>query len=127
MSRNWFVRQDGKIMGPCTAGSLKEMTATGRIERTADVSNSPDGPWHPITKVQGLRFPPEVRETTRPVAQPQVIVQRVPEHNQENEDSSETDVWKGNPSQITNLKTFILCGLFFWLIISIYSAPKIMT
>ena len=30
-------------------------------------------------------------------------------------DSKETTVWKGHPSQVLNLKTFILCTLFCWL------------
>jgi len=33
-------------------------------------------------------------------------------------------VWQGTPSQIKNLKTYILCALFFWLIIPIFIAIK---
>jgi len=31
-------------------------------------------------------------------------------------------VWSGRPSQITNIKTFILCGLFCWLIVPLFVA-----
>ncbi len=31
--------------------------------------------------------------------------------------SEEKEVWFGNPSQVVNLGTFILLGLFFWLVI----------
>ena len=31
--------------------------------------------------------------------------------------SEEKEVWRGTPSQVVNLGTFILMGLFFWLVI----------
>tara|TARA_B100000809_G_scaffold263326_1_gene316312 strand:- start:1146 stop:1556 length:411 start_codon:yes stop_codon:yes gene_type:complete len=31
-------------------------------------------------------------------------------------------VWEGNPSQWTNFRYYILCGLFFWLVIPIFMA-----
>lgn len=34
----------------------------------------------------------------------------------------ETTIWKGSPSQIINFKIFILCGLFFWLVVPIIFA-----
>jgi len=35
---------------------------------------------------------------------------------------AETTVWKGTPSQVLNLPVFILCFLFFWLVIPIFIA-----
>ena len=37
-------------------------------------------------------------------------------------DSKETTIWKGHPSQALNLKAFILCTLFCWLIVPIFIA-----
>lgn len=34
--------------------------------------------------------------------------------------STETPIWSGTPSQVTNLPAFILWGLFFWLVIPIF-------
>jgi len=31
--------------------------------------------------------------------------------------SEETEIWRGSPSQIVNFKIFVVCGLFFWLVI----------
>ncbi len=36
--------------------------------------------------------------------------------------NSDQIVWSGRPSQINNLKTFLLCGLFCWLVIPIFYA-----
>jgi uncharacterized membrane protein YdbT with pleckstrin-like domain len=38
--------------------------------------------------------------------------------------NQEKDIWSGRPSQIANLGTFILCGLFCWLIVPIFIALK---
>lgn len=34
--------------------------------------------------------------------------------------SEETTVWRGTPSQVVNLGSFILLGLFFWLVIPLF-------
>ena len=34
----------------------------------------------------------------------------------------ETTIWKGSPSQVTNLRIFILCALFFWLVVPVIIA-----
>ncbi|BAW79807.1 hypothetical conserved protein [Candidatus Nitrosoglobus terrae] len=34
--------------------------------------------------------------------------------------TEEKEIWSGTPSQIVNLSTFIICGLFFWLIIPLF-------
>lgn len=36
--------------------------------------------------------------------------------------SDEKSVWNGTPSQVINLPVFILCGLFFWLVIPLFYA-----
>lgn len=35
---------------------------------------------------------------------------------------SEKEIWKGSPSQWTNFGAYVLCGLFFWLVIPIFIA-----
>jgi uncharacterized membrane protein YdbT with pleckstrin-like domain len=34
--------------------------------------------------------------------------------------AEERDIWAGSPSQVTNLGTFILMGLLFWLVVPIF-------
>lgn len=34
----------------------------------------------------------------------------------------ETSVWKGSPSHVIYLKMYLLCGLFFWLVVPIFIA-----
>lgn len=34
--------------------------------------------------------------------------------------STERDIWSGTPSQVVNLGSFILLGLFFWLVIPLF-------
>jgi len=34
--------------------------------------------------------------------------------------SEEEHIWSGNPSQLVNIKSFILLGLFFWLVIPLF-------
>jgi uncharacterized membrane protein YdbT with pleckstrin-like domain len=34
----------------------------------------------------------------------------------------EETIWRGSSSQVQNLGTFVLCGLFFWLIVPIFFA-----
>lgn len=36
--------------------------------------------------------------------------------------AEEKKVWSGTPSQVINLGTFILCGLFFWLLFPLFIA-----
>jgi uncharacterized membrane protein YdbT with pleckstrin-like domain len=34
--------------------------------------------------------------------------------------TAEQTVWNGSPSQVINLPIFILCGLFFWLVVPVF-------
>lgn len=34
--------------------------------------------------------------------------------------AEEAHVWSGTPSQVLNLPTFLLCGLFFWLVFPLF-------
>lgn len=130
MASGWYVSQHGEKSGPFTSSRLKELASSGRFSPDAQVANTPDGPWHPISKVKGLEvkisFPPPPpskshqnyetptapsahREPARPTApMPATAI--------------ESHVWSGRPSQVTNIKTFIFCGLFFWLVIPMFVA-----
>jgi uncharacterized membrane protein YdbT with pleckstrin-like domain len=35
---------------------------------------------------------------------------------------AEETIWRGSSSQVQNLGTFVLCGIFFWLIVPIFIA-----
>jgi uncharacterized membrane protein YdbT with pleckstrin-like domain len=36
--------------------------------------------------------------------------------------TAEQTIWNGSPSQIINLPLYILCGLFFWLVVPVFYA-----
>ena len=134
MAKDWFIKQTGKTYGPYPPARLKALVADGRISPEAQVSNSPNGSWHPISNVKGLEFPatpaapppaPIPADQFPPV--PAVPPQTTGSMNADRQRSaqpatSETAVWSGRPSQITNIKTFILCGLFCWLVVPIFIA-----
>lgn len=113
------------MFGPFSPDKMKAMAADGRISATADVANEQNGPWYPIVKLKGLTFPssdpiPVLPEM--PPVRPQAFPGPPPAAHPPSNSNREQEVWKGRPSQITNIKTFILCGLFFWLIIPIFVA-----
>ena len=120
MARDWFVSQGEKVYGPYPSSRLRELASAGRISSQARVSNSADGPWHPISRVKGLQLhdsatvPPSQRTPQPRPSVPAAETRPVPIT------ATETPVWSGRPSQITNMKTFILCGLFCWLIVPIF-------
>ena len=144
MPKDWYIRQNGKIVGPVPSEKLKVLAATGKINTSADVANSQEGPWHSVGKIKGLQFgsplataKPSVHskpQRTFPEPSPaspdqfrntpplqQNPVQPVTPQLQPSS-SRESDIWAGSPSQITNLKTFILCGIFCWLLIPLFVA-----
>lgn len=115
-TKDWYVRQEGKTLGPFTSDSLKLRALKGTIKQSSEVSDNPNGPWHPITKMKGLAFanvPPAVPASAAAVESP---AKSLPDA------SGENLIWKGTQSQLVNLKTYILCGLFCWLIIPIFVA-----
>lgn len=144
MPRDWYITQNGKTVGPIRSAKLKELAASGRLTADAKVANSPDGPWHPASGVKGLGLvksrsnsqpspapqaptpqpsPPQP-QAPQPPAQATAVVAPSPNPAQQPAPATATEspVWTGRPSQITNIKTFILCGLFFWLVIPIFVA-----
>jgi len=128
MAKDWFIKQTGKTYGPYPSTRLKALVVAGQILSDAHVANSSDGPWHPISQIRGLEFP----STPAPAAPPPRKKEEVPPQNtgtvnveqprSEQLTSTERAVWSGRPSQITNIKTFIFCGLFCWLVIPLFIA-----
>jgi membrane protein YdbS with pleckstrin-like domain len=144
MPKDWYIRQNGKIFGPVPSEKLKLLAAKGKINTSDDVANSQEGPWHSVGRIKGLQFgssplttKPSVHskpqraisEATPPssnhfddTSPPQHYpVQTVAPHSQASS-TRESDIWAGSPSQITNLKTFIVCGIFCWLLIPLFVA-----
>ena len=125
MAKNWYVLQDGRVLGPYSSEKLKSMASEGRVKSTSEVGNDRSGPWHPVAKLKGLTFPVEIsssRDADVPPSIHRAIAEPVASTSTSQKHNHERDVWTGRPSQITNLKTFILCGLFCWLIIPIFVA-----
>jgi len=135
MPRHWFLSQGEKTYGPYTSSKLKELASTGKIASNALVSDCADGPWHPISHVKELKLShaPAVPPPLPPTPQRQPAAQRQPVQQPQPSTSpaqvrtapitaTEKHVWSGRPSQITNMKTFILCGLFCWLIVPVFVA-----
>lgn len=131
MARDWYIAQNDKTYGPYSSSRLKELAASGKLSADARVANSSDGPWHAASSVKGLGIPPEPAPPTPVPAppaktplQPAFIAPQTPaaQHQPAALTATEQPVWSGRPSQITNIKTFILCGLFFWLVVPIFVA-----
>jgi len=129
MPSTYYVRRGGKQFGPFEPKQLKQLAAAGKLTRDDSVS-ADRAKWTPAGNVKGL-FPPAellVRET--PQAIPTVVKSESPLTAQvapppaRQPASTEVPVWSGRPSQITNAKTFILCGLFFWLVIPVFVAAS---
>lgn len=132
MAKNWYLRQDGKTFGPLTSEKLKTLASDGRMRPDGEVANDTNGPWHSASKLRGLVFatpvrvqretPPPIRYEQRDAFESNPPAVAVPSSKPSLSTKIESDVWIGRPSQVTNLKTFILCGLFFWLVIPIFVA-----
>ncbi len=54
MSKQWYVHQGNKTHGPFSSSKLKQLANESKVTESAQVANSKDGPWHPITKIKGL-------------------------------------------------------------------------
>lgn len=117
MSKVWYVRQGGKTKGPYSGDDLKQRVASAAITTQAEIANETTGPWHPIVKLKGLPWP-----SSEPVAVATAVAPQPVRPVVSTPPSGETLVWKGTPSQLTNLKTFVLCGAFCWLIVPIFVA-----
>jgi TM2 domain-containing membrane protein YozV len=73
MSTNWFLQHNGKTHGPLTSVQLKQLAASGKINRDTQVRMNDDGQWTQAAKVRGLfpdiAAPPPVAM----IAQPPVL------------------------------------------------------
>lgn len=56
MPAQWFMRGDGKVFGPLDSAKLKSLVAEGKINKTTEIAQSSNGPWHSAGNVKGL-FP----------------------------------------------------------------------
>jgi membrane protein YdbS with pleckstrin-like domain len=115
MRKEWYVRQSGRTKGPYTANDLKQRVANAVISNQAEIANETAGPWHPIVKLKGLPWPAAEAAAVATSIAPQPVRPLVAQQG-------ETLAWKGTPSQLTNLRTFFWCTLFFWLVVPIFVA-----
>lgn len=127
MASDWYISQNGKKAGPFTSSRLKELASLGKLSPEAQVANSPEGPWHSVSKIKGIKFqtsppPPPPKTQEQPEVPPPAYSRERRRDQTRSATEVESHVWKGRPSQITNIKTFILCGIFFWLIVPAFVA-----
>ncbi len=106
MARKWYIKQAGKLRGPYESSRLKQFIANGKVDRNAEVANSSDGPWHSVSRIKGIQFPGPGEEHPAPPQDVNESKSVVPG------ESGEQFVWSGHPSQITNLRKFLVSGLF---------------
>lgn len=124
MADAWHVVSEGRKWGPLTTAQIRQFAERGTITPTCRVSQGPNGPWFSAGQVQGL-FPSPVTLTTlddRPI--PVAMAVPTPSANSlgNSSDQGERLLWQGRPSQVVNLGTFILCGLFCWLVVPVFVA-----
>jgi len=71
MAKDWYIRQNEKVFGPIAPDKLKALVSEGKVTRQAEVANEKTGPWHPITKLNGLAFPnAQVPSSPKTIEQP---------------------------------------------------------
>jgi len=115
MSKQWYVKQDGKVFGPMPSATLRDYVTEGRVTARAEVAYSATGPWCPVTDVKGLAFAPVA------VAMPADSMPAPRGHATNGEakrpPKGEQDVWQGRPMLRSRAWGFFVGTLFFWLII----------
>ncbi|MBM4128248.1 MAG: hypothetical protein FJ247_13085 [Nitrospira sp.] len=65
MPKDWYIRRNGKTLGPVPSEKLKLLAAAGNIHASDHVANSLEGPWHPVDRIKGLQ-PGSSRATAMP-------------------------------------------------------------
>jgi hypothetical protein len=56
MSSTWFIRSNGKVLGPLDDQRVMTLAAEGKIDANTNVARNPNGPWYPASRVKGLKF-----------------------------------------------------------------------
>ena len=124
MADAWHVVSGGRKWGPLTTAQLRQFAQRGMITNACKVSQGPDGPWIPASLVQGLL--PDPVQPAGSANQPMPVALAVPTAppaaSPTPNDHGERLLWQGRPSQVVNMGTFILCGLFCWLVVPIFVA-----
>ena len=109
MARNWYVRQGAAVFGPFPSTQVQTLARDGRITPDTELSNAPGGPWHPAAAVRGLVF------SASPAAPPVIpAAHAVPTGAAS---TAERELWVGRPSQLSNLRTFVIGAAFCWLVL----------
>lgn len=142
MATLWLVRRGDETTSPLTTAQLKQCARNGQVKPDDLIAKAGTEKWQCAEKVQGLELPavssggeiihakatPAVRELADPPPAPVPTVATVtapsPSPESQLSTEAETPVWSGRPSQAVNAKTFLLCGLFFWLVVPIFVAIK---
>ena len=136
-----YVNVAGQISGPYSAEQIRSFVHNGQLTPDSLLSKSQEGPWKQAGQVKKLQAlfqssnspqksslqPPAASVSTsiESVANqgphsPNVYVQVVTPETQRTKNTPESQIWAGGPSQVVNLKTYILCIIFFWLIVPIF-------
>ena len=125
-----WVNKEDKNFGPYSLEDLKSYVEGGSINRNdlaCEVGSSEwkaVGSFIPFEKAlppPTATLPPPPKQTrTNTTFGSQPAVKIVPSGMA----NQEKNIWSGRPSQIANLGTFILCGIFCWLIFPIFIALK---
>ena len=55
MAQRWYIRVQGKLVGPLDSKSLKQMAASGKVRPDDPVSMDGEK-WYPVSQVRGLSF-----------------------------------------------------------------------
>lgn len=114
-----------KIKGLTFASASPESKQNSATARRPTNPVPPSPPAMKASKPQPAQFAPPVPQPVQyaaPIQQPIQHSESVVQGSSQNTSKGESDIWSGCPSQITNLKTFILCGIFCWLLIPIFVA-----
>ena len=65
MANRWYVKQEGRELGPFSDSGLRRFLESDRARPGALVSDGPNGPWPPASQCDALQAAQGGRRTTR--------------------------------------------------------------
>lgn len=64
MNRSWYVKHNGKVIGPVTSAQLKQLAVSSKMSTDTPVRSGEDGKWIRAESVKGLFPAPEAHRST---------------------------------------------------------------
>lgn len=76
MSHTWYVKHNGKTVGPITSAKWKQLVGSGRIIPETQLRLGDDGKWVVASKVRGLLAGSAVDQKNATTVQSEILGDR---------------------------------------------------